>query len=223
VFDAVIFDMDGLLLDSERVLMRAWTAAAAEEGIAVPAEIYSSVIGRAARESHALFVEMFGDDATYQRLKGRVDLLLGRDRGRPVFPLKAGVEELLVELRARNVPCAVASSSGAEEIRHRLAAVGVLTHFAAVAGGNEVAQGKPDPAVYRLAAQRLGIAATACLAFEDSENGARAALAAGAQLILVPDLRSPPQDVRTRSLHVFDSLHEARPHLSRWFPSLPPA
>jgi beta-phosphoglucomutase-like phosphatase (HAD superfamily) len=221
VFDAVLFDMDGLLLDSERVLMRAWTSAAAEEGIVVPADIYSGVIGRAAKESHRLFVEMFGGDATYQRLRERVDVLIGRDRVRPVFPLKEGVVELLDALRARRVPCAVASSSGAHEIRHRLEAVGVLSHFAAVAGGNEVAQGKPDPAVYRLAAQRLGLAATACIAFEDSENGSRAALAAGAQLIIVPDLRRPPQDVIDRSLHVFDSLHDARPYLTRWFPSHP--
>ena len=221
MFDAVLFDMDGLLLDSERVLMRAWTSAAAEEGITVPPELYSGVIGRAAKESHQLFVAMFGGDATHQRLRERVDVLLGRDRGRPVFPLKEGVVELLDALRARSVPCAVASSSGADEIRHRLAAVGVLSHFSAVAGGNEVAQGKPDPAVYRLAAQRLGIPATACLAFEDSENGSRAALAAGAQLVVVPDLRRPPQDVIARSLHVFDSLHDAQPHLSRWFPAHP--
>jgi len=219
VFDAVLFDMDGLLLDSERVLMHAWTAAAAEEGLLIRPEIYAGVIGRAAQESHRLFVEMFGGLATYQRLRERVDGLIGRDReGQVVFPLKDGVVELLRELRARGVPCAVASSSGAAEIRHRLDAVGVLSQFTAVAGGNEVAQGKPDPAVYRLAAQRLGIAATACLAFEDSENGARAALAAGAQLVVVPDLRRPAEDIIARSLHVFDSLHDARAHVSRWFP-----
>jgi beta-phosphoglucomutase-like phosphatase (HAD superfamily) len=218
VFDAVLFDMDGLLLDSERVLMRAWTAAAAEEGLVIRPEVYAGVIGRASQESHRLFVDMFGGPATYGRLRERVDVRIGRIGGHAVFPLKDGVVELLGELRARDVPCAVASSSGADEIRHRLDAVGVLSHFAAVAGGNEVAQGKPDPAVYRLAAQRLGIPATACLAFEDSENGARAALAAGAQLVVVPDLRRPADDVIARSLHVFGSLHDARAHVPRWFP-----
>ena len=218
LFDAVLFDMDGLLLDSERVLMRAWTAAAADEGLVIRPEVYAGVIGRASQESHRLFVDMFGGLATYERLRERVNALIGRDRGHAVFPLKEGVVELLGALRARGVPCAVASSSAADEIRHRLDAVGVLSHFAAVAGGNEVMQGKPDPAVYQLAAQRLGIPATACIAFEDSENGARAALASGAQLVVVPDLRRPADDVVARSLHVFDSLHDALAHLPAWFP-----
>jgi HAD superfamily hydrolase (TIGR01509 family) len=218
MFDAVLFDMDGLLLDSERVLMREWTAAAAEEGLSIRPEIYSGVIGRASQESHQLFVEMFGGLETYERLRTRVARMLTHERGAPVFPLKDGALQLLDALRIRGVPLAVASSSRAEEIRHRLEAVGVLAYFDAVAGGNEVERGKPDPAVYRLAAQRLGLPATACLAFEDSESGARAALAAGAARVVVPDLRRPPDDVVERSLQVFNSLHDSLAHLQRWFP-----
>jgi HAD superfamily hydrolase (TIGR01509 family) len=218
VFQAVLFDMDGLLLDSERVLMRAWTVAAADEGLAIPPEIYAGVIGRASQESHRLFVEMFGGVERYERLRVQVNAAIGRERDQAVFPLKDGVRELLSALRARGVPLAVASSSRAEEIRHRLQAVGVLTHFDAVAGGNEVEQGKPDPAVYQLAARRLGIDPTACLAFEDSENGARAALAAGAALVVVPDLRRPAEEVIARSLHVFDTLHDALAYVPHWFP-----
>lgn len=218
MFDAVLFDMDGLLLDSERVLMQAWTAAALEEGIVIPPDIYTRVIGRAAQESHRLFVEMFGGADVHARLRAKVLERLDTHRGHPVFPLKAGVVELLDALRRLQVPCAVASSSGADEIRHRLDAVGVLHHFAAVAGGNEVSRGKPDPAVYALAASRLGLSASACLAFEDSENGARAALAAGAALIVVPDLRRPDDAILARCLHEFDSLHDAHAYLPRWFP-----
>jgi len=218
MFDAVLFDMDGLLLDSERVLMNAWTAAAAEEGVVIPPEAYTAVIGRAAQESHALFTEMLGGAERHARLRTKVVERLQAPREGPVFPLKPGVVELLGALRAQGVPCAVASSSGADEIRHRLQVVGVLHHFDAVAGGNEVARGKPDPAVYRLAASRLGIPATACIAFEDSENGARAALAAGATLVVVPDLRRPAAEVMARCLHELASLHEAQAHLPRWFP-----
>lgn len=219
MFDAVLFDMDGLLLDSERVLMKAWTAAAAEEGLVIPPEAYTAVIGRAVQESHAMFTEMLGGAERHARLRARVVERLHAERDGPIFPLKPGVLELLGALRAQGVPCAVASSSGADEIRHRLEVVGVLHHFDAVAGGNEVARGKPDPAVYALAAARLGVAAATCIAFEDSENGARAALAAGATLVVVPDLRCPAEDVLERCLHVLDSLHDAVDHVPRWFPA----
>ncbi len=218
MFDAVLFDMDGLLLDSERVLMQAWTAAAAEEGITIPHEVYTAVIGRAMQESQALFTQMLGGIERHAHLRAKVVERLHARREGPVFPLKPGVVELLGALRARRVPCAVASSSGVDEIRHRLEVVGVLHHFDAVAGGNEVSRGKPDPAVYELAASRLGVSAHACIAFEDSENGARAALAAGATLVVVPDLRRPADEVMTRCLHELASLHDAREHLPRWFP-----
>ncbi len=218
MFDAVLFDMDGLLLDSERVLMHAWTAAAALEGRVIRDEVYASVIGRAAKESTRSSWRCSADLRPMNGCARRSRHSCIATPTRSCFPLKQGVVELLAALRSRGVPCAVASSSRAEEIRHRLEAVGVLEHFDAVAGGNEVTQGKPDPAVYRLAAERLGVPATACVAFEDSENGARAALAAGAALVVVPDLRPPPQDILTRSLHVFESLDDAHDHLPRWFP-----
>lgn len=218
MFDAVLFDMDGLLLDSERVLMRAWVAAAEEEGIAIHPEVYAGVVGRAAADSHRLFAEMFGGDVVHARMRRKVEASLARRRGGVVFPLKDGVVELLEDLRGRGVPCAVASSSGVDEIRQRLTAVGVLQHFVAVAGGDEVLRGKPDPAVYALAASRLGVPPSACLAFEDSENGARAALAAGASLVVVPDLRRPVEEVMARCLFELESLREAVGHLPRWFP-----
>ena len=218
MFDAVLFDMDGLLLDSERVLMQAWTAAAAEEGITIPHEVYTAVIGRAAQESHQLFTDMLGGAERHARLRTKVVERLHARREGPVFPLKPGVVELLGALRARGVPCAVASSSGADDLEPMPDLVGVLHHFDAVAGGNEVPRGKPDPAVYALAASRLGIPAAACIAFEDSENGARAALAAGATLVVVPDLRRPADEVMTRCLHELASLHDAQEHLPRWFP-----
>ncbi|MEN9706013.1 MAG: hypothetical protein RLZZ393_1892 [Pseudomonadota bacterium] len=218
MFDAVLFDMDGLLLDSERVLMRAWVAAAEEEGIAIHPEVYAGVVGRAAADSHRLFAEMFRGDVVHARMRRKVESSLARRRGGVVFPLKDGVVELLEALRGRGVPCAVASSSGVDEIRQRLAAVGVLQHFVAVAGGDEVPRGKPDPAVYALAASRLGVPPSACLAFEDSENGARAALAAGASLVVVPDLRRPVEEVMARCLFELESLREAVGHLPRWFP-----
>jgi beta-phosphoglucomutase-like phosphatase (HAD superfamily) len=123
-------------------------------------------------------------------------------------------------LEAAGVPCGVASSSRVAEIRHRLGAVGVLRFFRAVTGGDEVPRGKPDPAIYLLAASRLGAAPADCIAFEDSENGAKAAQAAGIRVVVVPDLRHPAPEVLARSHRVLGSLEEATAHVPHWFPRI---
>jgi HAD superfamily hydrolase (TIGR01509 family) len=131
-----------------------------------------------------------------------------------VFPLKPGALQLLALLRQRGVPCAVASSTYVEEVRRRLAQVGVLDFFQALAGGDEVLRSKPDPAVYLLAASRLGVAPAQCLAFEDSDHGARAAHVAGLRVVLVPDLKA--HEFASAYLHLA-SLADAMTHVDRWF------
>jgi len=217
MFQAAIFDMDGLLVDSERALMQAWIAVAADDGMALQPHDYVAVVGRAAPESEAILAQLLGGRARTARLRERVRALIGDGGTRASFPPMAGAADLVSALAQRGVRCAVASSSTVHEIRHRLGHVDMLQHFSVIAGGNEVAKGKPDPAIYRLAAQRLGVAPGACLAFEDSENGARAALAAGAQVVVVPDLRPPPDDVRQRAWTVLESLTDALEHVPRWF------
>jgi HAD superfamily hydrolase (TIGR01509 family) len=227
-FKAAIFDMDGLLIDSERAIMRAWLAGARELGLEMVEGDFVRCVGRAGPESDAILIEVLGGPELFRATQSRAHALL-RDHaeaqsrlheGEPVFPLKAGALALLGALREAGVPCAVASSSRVAEIRHRLGAVGVLSFFAAVTGGDEVLRGKPDPAIYRLAASRLGIPAEDCIAFEDSENGARAAQAAGIRVVIVPDLKRPGDDVVSRSHRVLDSLEEAIEHVPHWFPRI---
>lgn len=218
MFAAAIFDMDGLLIDSEQAVMRAWLAACEQLDAGLTRAHFLSVVGLNRADTEAALTGLLGSRERFLAIATLTDTLLANDPA--AFPLKPGAQALVAELAAASVPCAVASSSRASEIRLRLGEVGLLDHFAAVAGGNEVARGKPDPAVYELAATRLGVAPGDCLAFEDSENGARAALAAGLQVVVVPDLKPPPEAVLTRCLHVFDSLGEARPYLPRWFPAL---
>lgn len=106
--------------------------------------------------------------------------------------------------------------------RRDRAAPGALQHFKAVAGGNEVLRGKPDPALYRLAAQRLGVAPEQCLAFEDSHNGGCAALAAGMGLVVVPDLLQPAPQVAQACLAVLGSLQDALAQVPQWFAATAP-
>lgn len=212
---AAIFDMDGLLIDSERATLAAWLHGARQAGVPLAKADYLQVVGRAAPESDAILRELLGGPQAFDAARAAARAVL--NHAEAVFPIRPGAAELLAALRAARVPCAVASSSTHAEIRHRLGAIGVLAHFDAIAGGDEVARGKPDPALYRLAAQRLGVDPGRCVAFEDSENGARAALAAGAHVVVVPDLKPPSPALAAGVAHVMVSLHEALDQLPRWF------
>ena len=219
-FKAAIFDMDGLLIDSERAIARAWIEGAKALGFPLAMHDFVRVIGRAAQQSDAILADLLGGEEALRATAAKARTLLPHADGGPVFPLKTGALPLLEALHAAGIPCAVASSSNVEEIRHRLGHVDVLRFFECIAGGDEVTHGKPDPALYLLAAARLGVAPEACIAFEDSENGARAAQAAGVRVVIVPDLAHPPDDVAARAHGVIHSLAEAVAHVPHWFPQL---
>ncbi len=219
-FKAAIFDMDGLLIDSERAISAAWIEGAKALGFRLEMADFLDVVGRAAQQSDAILIELLGSEAAMRATAARARALLPHAGGGPVFPLKTGALPLLQALHAAGIPCAVASSSGVDEIRHRLGHVDVLKYFRCIAGGNEVTHGKPDPALYLLAAARLDVPPEDCIAFEDSENGARAAQAAGVRVVIVPDLKHPPAEVAARAHGVIGSLAEAIDHLPHWFPTL---
>jgi HAD superfamily hydrolase (TIGR01509 family) len=213
LFSAVIFDMDGLLLDSERVIMQAWLAAAREERLLLSEQDFLLVVGLGAQESTATLSRLLGGSEGCQRVRDRARAWLAAQPG-VVFPLKRGARQLLQMLRARGVPCAVASSTSIDEVRHRLGQVGVLDCFQALAGGDEVSRSKPDPAVYLLAAARLGLPPARCLAFEDSDHGARSAHDAGLRVVVVPDLKRYEFEPAYMQLA---SLEDAAAHVDRWF------
>lgn len=221
MFAAAIFDMDGLLIDSERPIMAAWIEAARTLDIELSHSQYLQVVGLATSESRLILAGLLGGTEAYGHAIDHVRrrLQLERSDGTPMFPIKPGAAEFLAALRARGTRCAVASSSTRGQIEACLGSLGVLHHFSAFAGGDEVARAKPDPALYLLAAERLGVDPAECIAFEDSENGAKAALAAGLRVVVVPDLKHPPAAIVARAFHVLDSLHDAVPHLPRWFPA----
>lgn len=205
--------MDGVLLDSERVIMRAWLSCAHEQGLALSESDFLTVVGAGAAESRARLTQLLGGTQAFETVRDRARDRLNAVPG-IVFPLKPGASQMLLLLRERGVPCAVASSTRVSEVRGRLEKVGVLGYFQAVAGGDEVPDSKPDPAVYLLAARRLGVSPHQCLAFEDTDHGARAAHAAGMRVVLIPDIKSHDFD---DALLELTSLEQALTHLDRWF------
>ena len=210
---AVIFDMDGLLIDSERAILDCWRETAAAQSLDLDDSLWLSMVGLHDAGCAELLNGLLGAERA-QRLtlecKRSYDLLV--EDG---LPLKAGARELLQDLFDLGVPLAVATSTRGERARIKLARSGIDGYFSHVVTSSDVAHAKPAPDLYLLAAERLGIPPRECIAIEDSEFGVRAASAAGMRVIQVPDL-VPPTDL-TRSLAtVVESLPLARPQLESW-------
>ena len=216
-YTAAVFDMDGLLLDSERPLRDAWMQVASALGVVLTPTAYLDLIGRNHRDSARRLRAIFGDDALLADAHRRVGTHLAARFGAQPFDVKPGARRLLQGLHAARIPCAVASSTARAEIEQRLERAGLIGFFAALCGGDEVARGKPEPDIYLLATRRLQVPATNALAFEDSGHGALAALAAGLGVVVVPDLKPPEPAWQARTVAVLATLDAACAHSREWF------
>jgi HAD superfamily hydrolase (TIGR01509 family) len=211
-FEAVIFDMDGLLLDSERPIRDAWLRL---EPRLTEAD-YLLTVGRNRPDSLAVLTSKLGSEARALALYEKVDAELAARFGTAGFPLKPGALALLQALRAQGVPLAVASSTRHAKVLERLGTAGIVDFFGPIHGGDQVLRGKPHPDLFELAAASLGIHPAKTLVFEDSSHGARGALTAGAGVVLVPDLKAPDPEIAPQCL-VLPSLDDAKAHLPNWF------
>jgi HAD superfamily hydrolase (TIGR01509 family) len=217
MFKAAIFDMDGLLLDSERPIMEAWLETASRHGIAMTQSTYLQVVGRNAADSKSVLDGLFPVDFPYEVAREQVQRRLEERLPPHGYPAKPGAVALLSLLKQRGVPCCVASSTRVAEIRRRLGLAGLLHFFGSISGGDEVVRGKPDPELFLLAGARLGIAPAHCMVFEDSEYGAAGAMAAGMSVVLVPDLKPPTSEMEARCRAVLPSLAAVLPLCDEWF------
>jgi beta-phosphoglucomutase-like phosphatase (HAD superfamily) len=209
-FDAIIFDMDGLLLDSERMFRIVWQLAATDLGVEMNDAIFFSLIGLNRRSAEARLKSVYGPTWDHEALNSRIDHHWHAIGGHDAIPVKSGVTELLDHLDASSLPRAVATSTPRLNAEQKLTKVGLLDRFHGLVGGDEVAAGKPAPDPYLKAAALLNVDPARCLALEDSPNGLRAARAAGMTVIMVPDLIAPTEALRDVAHHVMDDLHSVR-------------
>lgn len=212
----VIFDMDGVLFDTENEWFESYVVAAQEFGYSEDAirNVSMAVIGTTYHDTIASFYAHFGQSYPLTRIEERARALRDVQRARVGFPLKTGVREIVELLREKDTPYAIASSSYHDHILHNLDVAGLSPLFTHVIGGDEVAKGKPDPEIFLKAAARIGVAPERCMVIEDSVNGLRAAHAAGMIPILVPDLVEHPEDSKARAHAVLESLLHVRDYLA---------
>ncbi|MEO1292239.1 MAG: HAD family phosphatase [Pseudomonadota bacterium] len=187
---AVIFDMDGLLLDTERVARDAFAETCAGHGLLPPPGFFERMVGLNNAASRRVLAEFLGNAASPELFEKRWDDACDRVLARGM-PVKTGVETLLAALAEASVPLAVATSTRESRALWKLREAGLHAYFDRLAFGDEVAAGKPAPDIFLLAAARLNAAPATCIAFEDSLNGVLAANAAGMRVVHVPD-QVPP-------------------------------
>jgi HAD superfamily hydrolase (TIGR01509 family) len=213
---AVLFDMDGLMLDSERAMLETWREAALNESIDADDALWLSMVGVHDRASFAMLSGQLGEDAA-TRLRD-TSYRLYDQRVAAGLPRKSGLLELLDLLEAHGIPKAVATSTRRERALSKLAASGLIDRFSVIVTGSDVEHPKPAPDIYLLAARELGVDPRRCLVLEDSEPGVRAALAAGATPIQIPDLIEPGEELRGFGHRIAASLEQVRGLLAAVLP-----
>ena len=205
-----IFDMDGLLIDTEKLYVRYWKQAAAEFGYDMKDEDVYSIRSLARKYSIRRLKDLFGEDCPTEEIRSRrTELINAHVREYGVEP-KKGLSELLDFLSGNGIKLAVATSTPLERAEKYLGKIGAYERFDAVIGGDMVKVGKPDPDIYLTAAGVLGLPPEECAAFEDSPNGIRSAYAAGCKAIMIPDLTQPDEELMPMISGVYSSLDEAR-------------
>lgn len=206
---AIIFDMDGLMIDTEIIYHRAWQDAAAELGYTIPGDLFHSLIGMRTDDCEARILEAMGPDFPLAHFHNTWPLHWDRIARQDGIALKPGLLPLLDLVDSHGLPKAVATSSTQEEAVRSLGLTGLATRFSVVVTGDQVPRGKPAPDIYLEAARRLAVAPDACVAFEDSSAGTLAAAAAGMAAFIVPDLNEPTAEARRAAAGVLDSLEQA--------------
>jgi HAD superfamily hydrolase (TIGR01509 family) len=205
---AIILDMDGLLLDSERVALAIGREVCEHLGAPWSEEVALGMIGLNSKDGYRLMVEAFGPDfpveAHQAEFGRRYEAAIAAGR----IPLKSGVLTLFDQLEALGLPFAVATSTRRSRALPKLAGAGLLARLAGLVGGDEVARGKPAPDIYLAAARLLQADPAHCLVLEDSNTGVRGGLATGARVAMVPDILPPAPDVVAAGVPRFASLAE---------------
>lgn len=192
---AVVFDVDGVLFDTERLTHRTWLEISAQMGWPQVGERYLEFVGQNRSDIRQKMLDLFGPQfpreefllACSQRSQARME--------REGVPVKPGAREILEFLHRRHVPAALATSTNRERTWRRMELTGLGGYFQAMVTGDQVEHSKPDPEIYLLACQALGTAPEHTLAVEDSRNGILSASAAGMPTVMVPDMIPPTQEL----------------------------
>lgn len=203
---AVIFDMDGTLLDSERIVLKAWQYVIDKYSLPFDLSLPYRSIGLNYASMKTLFLSELGEDYPFDKYWGYAKQYLQNAKRRTAYPVKAGFDELCTYLKANKIGMYVATStyhaSAAKELEHS----GILGYFDGIIGGDEITKGKPDPEIFIKSAEKTGFVKSECLIVEDSSNGLRAGIASGIRTVFIKDIVDVPSEITDKIFARCDDL-----------------
>lgn len=210
---AIVFDMDGVLFDTERLCMESWLAVADRHGFSDMETFYPSCIGRNNADTKALVLEFYGTDFDYDTFCKEASSYFHASVAQNGLPVKEGVRELLDFLKEQKWQVALASSSNYKSVTAHLEQAGLREYFSAIVTGDMVEHSKPEPDIYLIACAKIGVPPEDAYAIEDSPNGIRAAHRAGMRPVMVPDLVAADDEMKQLCHRIFASLTDVKTYL----------
>lgn len=204
--DAVVFDMDGVIFDSERLVLECWEKIGAEYHLEGMREAFLPCIGTNNTRTREIVLEYYGEDFPYDEFCRESSRLYHSIVDQGGLPVKTGVRELLSYLQDSRIPVAVASSTRLAVVTQELQQAGLYRYFGVVMGGDQLKRSKPEPDIYLMTCEKLGVRPEHSFAIEDSYNGIRSAYNAGMKPIMVPDMLPPTEEMQDKSVIVLGDL-----------------
>lgn len=211
----VIFDMDGVLFDTERVCMKAWMAVAEKHGLPGMEELFNRVIGLNANDSRQIVLEAYGQEFDYPAFRQETADCFKKYIKEDGLPIKPGVPEILEWLKGSGYRVGLASSTRSESVLSHIKQADMEDYFSVVITGDMIEHSKPQPDIYLLACERLGVEPDQAYAIEDSPNGIRSAHAAGMWTIMVPDMIAPDEEMLRLSRVILKDMTEVLVYLQQ--------
>ena len=212
-YEAVVFDMDGVIFDSERAVMNCWLELAQKYNIKDIEKPYFACVGTTMTRTREIMLETYGEDFPYDEYARKSSLMYHEKYDGGKLPMKPGVMELLSYLKEKGKKIALASSTRRETVTNQLRWAGIIDYFDVIICGDMVARSKPAPDIFLKACQELGVSPENTYAIEDSYNGIRAAHAGQLRPIMVPDLLEANDEMRGMAECVCDNLNDVIDYL----------
>ena len=205
---AVLFDMDGVIFDSERIIIELWEDFGEKNNMPHMHDVTIRCVGLNDKATEEVFKEVYGDDYDYRRFQKIISKQYHEMADGGKLPMMIGVREILDYLKDNGYKIALASSTRTEVVTNQLKAANIYGYFDKVVCGDTVTHSKPHPEIFLKAADQLGVDITKVYIIEDSFNGIRAAHAAGAMPIMVPDMIEPDDEMREKAYKILNNLLE---------------